>query len=96
MNLRQRRRVEEPREQRDSHAEESQEQRENRFAAQSDNCRKESVPRNHKNNVKTVLRLKEIMPKESMPRNHKSNVKIIALHSGTAQSMIIAWVNVYI
>ena len=30
------------------------------------------------------------MPKESLLRNHKSNVKIIAWHSGTAQSMIIA------
>ena len=51
---------------------------------------KESVPRNHKNNVKISLRLKEIMQKESVPKNHKSNVKIIAWHSGTAQSMIIA------
>ena len=49
----------------------------------------------HMSNLKTGLRLKEIMPKESVPRNRKSNVKIIAWHSGTAQSMIIAWIDVF-
>ena len=52
--------------------------------------KKEGVPRNHKNSKKTGLRLIEKVRKESVPRNHKSNLKIIAWHSGTAQSMIIA------
>jgi len=51
---------------------------------------KENVPRNHNNTVKTGLRLKEIMPKEIVLRIHKSKVQIIAWHSGTALSMIIA------
>ena len=55
-------------------AEESQEQRKNRLAAQREITEK-IMPRNHKNNVKTGLRIKEIIPKESVPRNHKSNVK---------------------
>ena len=54
----------------------------------------EPLKRNHKHNVKTGLRLKEVMPKEIVPRN-QSNLKIIAWHSGTAQSMIIAWVDVF-
>ena len=49
-------------------AEESQEQRENRLVSQRE-ITKKIVPRNHKNNVKTGLRLKEITPKESVPRN---------------------------
>jgi len=36
---------------------------------------KESVPRNHKSNMKTGLQLKEIMPNESLQRYHKNNVK---------------------
>jgi len=60
------------------------EQRENRLETQIDITEK-IMPRLHKKNLKTGLRLKEIMPKESVPRNHKSNVKIIAWHSGTAQ-----------
>ena len=49
-------------------------QRENRLATQREITEK-IMPRNHKNNVKTGLWLKEIMPKESVPRNHKNNVK---------------------
>ena len=56
-------------------AEESQEQRENRLAAQREINKKKIVPRNHTSNAKTGLRLKKKLPKESVPRNHKSNVK---------------------
>ena len=51
-------------------AEKSVEQRENRLAAKREITQK-IVPRNHKNNVKTGSRLKEIEPKESLPRNQK-------------------------
>ena len=51
--------------------------------------RKESVPRNHKNSKKSGLLLIEKVRKESVPRN-QNNLKVIAWHSGTTQSMIIA------
>ena len=51
--------------------------------------RKESVPRNYQSNAKADLLLKEKVKKEGVPRN-QSNLKVIAWHSVTAQSMIIA------
>jgi len=49
-------------------AEESKGKRENRLASQIETT-ETIVPMNHKNNVKTGSRLKEIIPKESVPRN---------------------------
>ena len=85
-NLRQQRRVEEPREQRETGlavdreskkrrlGKDLPEQRETRFDAERES-KKEGVSRNYQSNVITGLRLKEIMPKESVPKNHKNNLK---------------------
>ena len=60
-NLRQRRRVEE-----------LPEQRETRLAAERESKKKEGVSSNHKSNVKTGLRLQEIKPKKKNYKKEKT------------------------